>query len=148
MSHNGQIINSINVDNKLFDYFFLSNANNNNSIIYISNYDVMFMNEGQFFDDLCKFINYTVNTLNKRVHVCGLKGDYQRKKFGCMLDIMPLCDEVQQLHVICGECRIANGMFTHEINSKDDKEQTVIGREDLHIPLCRKCYDEKIRIYY
>lgn len=139
ISHDGQMIHSINIDDQLFDYFFI-----NNNTINIVKYDVIFINEGQFFNDLYKFTNYIVNTLNKRVYVCGLDGDYQRKKFGCLLDIIPICDDVLKLYALCGVCKINNGIFTHRrICNKKDDEQIVIGSDELYIPLCRKCYNEQ-----
>ena len=158
VSHNGQVIKSINVGNKLFDYFqkksnadeYLSldekcSTNEEKKEVHnyahnISRYDVIFINEGQFFEDLYPFINYTVDTLCKRVYVCGLDGDFQRKKFGSIFDIIPLCDELIKLYAICGECKVSNGIFTHRLT--DEKKQTVIG-SDIYIPLCRKCYNEK-----
>ena len=49
---------------------------------FISRYQVILINEGQFFEDLYKFTDYLVNNHNKKVYVCGLDGDFQRKKFG------------------------------------------------------------------
>ena len=131
-SHDGIAVNSINVGNKLFNYFKKDSS--------ISNYDVILINEGQFFQDLYIFTDYLVNKQRKKVFVCGLDGDFQRKKFGPLLDIIPLCDDLVKLNAICGECKQNNGIFTHRLSG--EKIQTVIGSSN-YIPLCRECYNKK-----
>jgi thymidine kinase len=42
---------------------------------------------------------------NKKVYVCGLDGDFERKKFGSILDLIPLCDKVRKLTSLCSICR-------------------------------------------
>ena len=50
-------MNSINVGDKLFDFF--------KNKEFLEKYDVIFINEGQFFEDLYKFVDYIVNSLQK-----------------------------------------------------------------------------------
>ena len=57
---------------------------------------VILINEGQFFEDLFEVVNDMVNH-GKQVYVCGLDGDFERKKFGQILDLIPLCDKVTKL---------------------------------------------------
>ena len=58
--------------------------------------DVILINEGQFFLDLYDIVSDMLNH-NKKVYVCGLDGDFERKKFGQILDLIPLCDNVRKL---------------------------------------------------
>ena len=102
------------------------------------NYDAFFINEGQFFDDLYEGVNYLVNTENKKVYVCGLDGDFQRKEFGSILKIIPLCDDVVKLKAICKSCKICDGIFTFRLS--DEKEQMLVGT-DNYTALCRHCYN-------
>ena len=102
------------------------------------NYDAFFINEGQFFDDLYEGINYLVNIENKKVYVCGLDGDFQRKEFGSILKIIPLCDDVVKLKAICKSCKIRDGIFTFRLS--DEKEQMLVGT-DNYTALCRHCYN-------
>ena len=89
-THDKNVINSVNVGDNLCEFF-----KENNDI----NYDVIFVNEGQFFKDLYKFIDWAVNKEKKRVYVCGLDGDYKRKRFGSILDIIPLADDIIKLAI-------------------------------------------------
>jgi thymidine kinase len=95
------------------------------------------INEGQFFDDLFEVVNDMINH-GKQVYVCGLDGDFERKKFGQILDLIPLCDKVSKLTTLCAICKNGTlGIFTTRLTS--EKEQTIIG-SDSYIPVCRDCY--------
>lgn len=101
--------------------------------------DVILINEGQFFPDLYDFV-YTLLCNNKKVYVCGLDGDFERKKFGAMLDLIPLCDKVEKLTSLCSICKDGTkGIFSMRLTH--EKEQTIVGSEN-YIPVCRKCYCE------
>lgn len=105
----------------------------------ISLSNVILINEGQFFPDLEEFVKKIL--LNgKKVYVCGLDGDYERKKFGQILDLIPLCDKVTKLTSLCGMCKNGTlGIFSKRITS--EQIQTVVGG-DNYIPVCRSCYDK------
>ena len=125
-NHNGVMLPSQNF-NKLQEMLYL-----------VTNYDIFLINEGQFFEDLYDIVNLLVNMHKKRVYVCGLDGDYKRRKFGSILDIVPLCDEVIKLKAICKRCKKKPEIFTHRLSN--EQEQTVIGN-DNYISLCRNCYN-------
>ena len=98
------------------------------------------INEGQFFEDLYDTVDELVNTYKKKVYVCGLDGDYKRKKFGSLLDIIPLADDVVKIKGICQSCKKNDAIFTHRIS--DEKTQKLVG-SDNYTPLCRGCYNLK-----
>jgi thymidine kinase len=110
-----------------------------NISIDLDNSEVILINEGQFFDDLYQFVVSMLNK-GKKVYVCGLDGDFERKKFGSILDLIPLCDKVTKLTSLCSCCKNGTqGIFSKRISS--EKEQTVVGSNN-YIPVCRKCYDD------
>jgi len=101
---------------------------------------VILINEGQFFPDLLEFVNKLLNQ-QKQVYVCGLDGDFQRKKFGQILDLIPLCDKVEKLNSLCSLCKNGKkGIFSMRLT--DEIEQTIVGSQN-YIPVCRECYDNK-----
>ena len=101
--------------------------------------DVILINEGQFFPDLEEFVK-TLLQHGKKIYVCGLDGDFERKKFGKILDIIPLCDKVTKLTSLCSLCRNGTlGIFSKRIS--EETEQTVVGANN-YIPVCRNCYDK------
>jgi thymidine kinase len=99
--------------------------------------DVIIINEGQFFEDLLPAINHMLQH-NKKIYVGGLDGDFERKKFGQILDLIPLCDKVTKMTSLCGICKNGTlGIFSKRITS--EKEQTVVGSNN-YIPVCRNCF--------
>ena len=107
--------------------------------IKIANINVILINEGQFFPDLEEFVKTMLNH-NKKIYVCGLDGDFERKKFGQILDLIPVCDKVTKLTSICSICKNGTpGIFSKRITY--ETEQTVVGSTN-YIPVCRNCYDK------
>jgi len=103
----------------------------------LENKQVIIINEGQFFPDLYLFVKEMLKK-SMMVYVCGLDGDYKMEKFGQMLDIIPLCNEVKKLTAICIGCKDGTkAYFTKRVTN--EKEQKVIGF-DNHVPVCRKCH--------
>lgn len=103
----------------------------------LRNAKVILINEGQFFTDLFDIVNDMVNS-GKKVYICGLDGDFERKKFGTILDLIPLCDKVTKLTSLCSLCKNGTaGIFSMRLTK--EKEQTVVGSEN-YIPVCRVCY--------
>ena len=105
----------------------------------VASSSVILINEGQFFPDLEEFVKILLSH-NKKVYVCGLDGDFERKKFGQILDLIPLCDKVTKLTSLCSLCKNGTpGIFSKRITC--EKEQTVVG-SDNYIPVCRNCYEK------
>jgi thymidine kinase len=106
----------------------------------ISRSDVILINEGQFFEDLYDVV-IDMLKCGKKVYVCGLDGDFERKKFGQILDLIPLCDKVDKLTSLCTLCNNGTrGIFSMRLTQ--ETEQTIVG-SDNYIPVCRKCYESK-----
>ena len=100
--------------------------------------DVVLINEGQFFPDLYDNILEMVEKNGKKVYICGLDGDFQRKKFGQLLDLIPYCDKVSKLESLCSICKNGNkGIFS--FRATEEMSQIVIGSTSYK-PLCRNCY--------
>lgn len=106
--------------------------------IKLTKSDVVLINEGQFFPDIEEFVKKLLNK-GKEIYVCGLDGDFERKKFGNILDLIPICDKVYKLSSLCGLCKTGKaGIFSKRITS--ETEQLIIG-SDTYIPVCRSCYE-------
>jgi len=106
----------------------------------ITSADIILINEGQFFDDLVEYCRTWCEQYGKNIVVCGLDGDFKRKAFGQIIDLIPLAEEVTKLGSFCAKCKDGtNGSFTHRIST--ETEQIVIGT-DNYIALCRQCYIE------
>ena len=137
-THNhSEILNDYSV-NKLGQIF------NRESLLFgNTDYDVYFINEGQFFSDLYEWVDWLVNMKNKKVYVCGLDGDYKRKKFGSLLDIIPLCDDIVKIKALCNDCKKSDGLFTCRLS--DETEQLLVGTTN-YCSLCRNCYNTRQKL--
>jgi len=130
-THDGTMIPCIQTGcvNELWD------KSNSTDQIQLAN--VILINESQFFEKLYSCVNSMLDK-NKHVYIAGLDGDFNRCKFGEILDLIPLADKVIKLNALCGKCK--NGteaIFSLRITN--EKEQFIIG-SDNYIPVCRKCY--------
>lgn len=112
----------------------------NGNCLIVKYSKVILINEGQFFDDLYEVVSDMINH-GKQVYICGLDGDFERKKFGQMLDLIPLCDKVTKLTSICLICKNGTpGIFSMRLTN--EKQQTIVGSQN-YIPVCRSCYMSK-----
>ena len=106
----------------------------------LKNSKVILINEGQFFPDLYEVVIDMLKE-NKRVYICGLDGDFERKKFGSILDLIPYCDSITKLTSLCSLCK--NGTRAiYSMRLTNEKQQTLVG-SDNYIPVCRKCYENE-----
>jgi len=104
----------------------------------IQDANVILINEAQFFEDLVPFVQCMLKE-KKQIYVAGLDGDFERKKFGTIIDLIPLCDKVTKLTSLCNLCKNGNpGIFSLRLTK--EKQQMLIGA-DNYIPVCRICYE-------
>lgn len=99
-------------------------------------YDVIAVDEGQFFPDIVDWAEAAANR-GKVVVICGLDGTFQRRAFGQLLHLIPMCESVTKLTAVC-KCCGADASFSKRISA--DTEIEVIGGQDKYIPVCRRCF--------
>ncbi|KAL6207235.1 hypothetical protein ACLB2K_024479 [Fragaria x ananassa] len=99
--------------------------------------DVIGIDEAQFFGDLYDFCCEAADHDGKKVIVAGLDGDYLRRSFGSVLDIIPLADSVTKLTSRCELCG-KPAFFT--LRKTEEIQTEVIGGADVYMPVCRKHY--------
>lgn len=75
----------------------------------------------------------------KLVIISGLDGDFQRKSFGQILDLIPLADRVDKLSALCSKCRDGTPAIFSKRYAKGT-EQIAVGGLDSYLPVCRKHY--------
>ena len=111
----------------------------------LSPFDVIGIDEAQFFgEELVSFVKKLVENHNKYVIIVGLDGDYRREKFGYLLDLIPLADNVVKLHAYCKRCAenhktLRNALFTHRTVAVNG---ILVGGSESYDPVCRGCYLE------
>ena len=102
--------------------------------------DIILINEGQFFSDLVEYCILWCEKYNKNIIVSGLDGDFQRKPFGPLLELIPYCDTVKKIHAFCKYCADGtHALFSWRISKENN--QVVIGTNN-YVAVCRKHYCE------
>ncbi|KAK8674512.1 hypothetical protein V6N13_032624 [Hibiscus sabdariffa] len=107
---------------------------NNGRIVAL---DVIGIDEAQFFEDLYDFCCEAADHDGKTVIVAGLDGDYLRRRFGSVLDIIPIANSVMKLMARCEVCG-KQAQFT--LRKTDERETELIGGADVYMPVCRQHY--------
>jgi thymidine kinase len=106
----------------------------------IKDYDILVIDEGQFFTDLKEMVLFFINMYNINIIVAGLDGDYQRNPIGQILELIPHSDKCQKLTSLCNICNDGTeAPFTYRKVKSDN--QILIGGEESYIPVCRKHYE-------
>lgn len=100
-------------------------------------FDVIGIDEGQFFPDLLQFAT-TAADGGKTVIVSALDGDYLRKPFGQVCDLIPHCEVIDKLSAVCMVCHRCPGSFTRRTVSSN--EQELIGGAEMYVAACRDCF--------
>jgi thymidine kinase len=98
--------------------------------------DVIVIDEAQFFTGLLYFVVAAAEQKHKSVYVIGLSGDYQRKPFGEILNLIPLASKVTLLTAFCVCSRPAH--FTRRLNPNSG--QVIIGGSETYEAQCHACF--------
>jgi thymidine kinase len=105
----------------------------------IESYNLIVIDEGQFFSDLFDQATKWAEGANTHVIVAGLSGDSERKPFGDILRLIPHAEEIEYLSALCSVCKDGTpAYFSKAISCKTS--QVDIGGADKYIPVCRKHY--------
>ena len=114
-----------------------------NQILLLANdYDVVGIDEAQFFDDELAAVCNTLANNGVRVIVAGLDMDYLGKPFGPIPSLLATAEYVTKVHAICPYCGdLAN--YTHR--TVDQAGQVMLGEAEAYEPLCRRHYIEKTK---
>lgn len=132
VSHNNDMEHCISINN-IND--FIANITNFN----INNIETIFIDEGQFFPDLKENVLKLVEEYNKNIVIVGLDGDFNRNKFGQILDLIPYCDTCVKIKSLCVLCNdMTPAIFTKKISNNDN--QVEIGNENIYRAVCRYHY--------
>jgi thymidine kinase len=102
----------------------------------ISDWEVIIIEEAQFFPDLKIFVKNAVDKYHKKVIVVGLDGDFERKPFGDILELIPMADEYRKMKAICYYCKDeTEAIFTKRVT--DSNQQKLVGTLNEYKPVCR-----------
>lgn len=113
-----------------------------NILFYSKDFEVVGIDEAQFFDDELPAVCNKLADAGKRVIVAGLDMDFSGKPFGPIPSLMATAEYVTKVHAICMKCGNL-AQYSHR-TIKNDK-LVVLGEKDSYEPLCRNCFNEARR---
>jgi thymidine kinase len=127
-THDNKKMPSISLS-KLDDLMRFIDINHFNKIQYI------FIDEGQFFNDLYKNVKQLLIEYGKTIYISGLDGDFKQIPFydSRILDLIPFATTVTKLTSVCFECKNIAPFTKRIINSG---EKILVGGSDSYKPVC------------
>ena len=133
-THNGNSYDSISIEKSSEILNFVKDKN----------YDIIGIDEIQFFDnDIVKVINKLADE-GIRVIVAGLDMDFKAEPFHPMPEIMAISEMVTKLHAVCNKCGKEASRSQRLINGKPAKYDdpiVVIGASESYEARCRHCHE-------
>lgn len=99
-------------------------------------YEVIGIDEGQFFPDIVEFSEELAN-YGKRVIIAALDGTYQRRPFGRVLQLISKCETITKLTAICTETG-ADAPFSQRLIRSDDVQ--LIGGAEMYRAASRSAF--------
>ena len=105
-------------------------------------YDVIGIDEAQFFDnEIVKICNDLANE-GIRVIVAGLDMDYKGNPFGPMPNLMAIAEYVTKLHAICAK---SGNLANHSHRISNDKSLVHLRTKESYMPLSRVEFQKLIQ---
>ncbi|MCF8229258.1 MAG: thymidine kinase [Bacteroidales bacterium] len=109
-------------------------------ILYANDFDVVGIDEAQFFDEELSVVCNELANQGVRVIVAGLDMDFNGQPFGPMPKLLASAEFITKVHAICMNCgNLAN--FTHRFSGSEDL--VMLGEKESYEALCRACFLEK-----
>jgi len=98
--------------------------------------DILIIDELQFYTDAYDFITDSINKDNKTIICSGLNGDFNKKPFKQLYQLIPEADDIIYLNA---KCKCGNkASFSRRIIESD--EQILIGASESYVSTCRECH--------
>jgi thymidine kinase len=113
----------------------------NNLIELVNEYDVIGIDEGQFFEDgdLLAFVCRMSIDYGKILVISALNMNFKAEPYARIAQLAFVSESITHLTAICAECGNPEAIFTHKFSG--DMNTTVeIGGSEFYRPLCRHCY--------
>ena len=124
------------VTHDLIKYDSLDCGSLGDSFEILKNYDVIGIDEGQFFPDLVEICEKLV-LLKKIVIIAALNGDFRMEPFPVISRIISKANKIKLLKAYCFNCH-KDAKFSLRIVQSN--ETVLIGAGEAYKPACRECH--------
>jgi len=101
-------------------------------------YDIIGIDEGQFFLNLAHDVNFLANN-GVKVIISALNGTSEREPFDNIQDLIPYVEEIDKKNAVCAECGSEYATYSY-YKSGDKKDKIKTGGASDYSALCRSCY--------
>jgi thymidine kinase len=108
-------------------------------LFYAEDFEVVGIDEAQFFDNELVSVCNKLADQGKRVVVAGLDMDFLGKPFGPIPLLLASAEYVTKVHAICMRC---GDLASYSHRTTLDEKLVLLGETDAYEPLCRKCFTE------
>lgn len=116
--------------------------NINEILVFKNKFDIIGIDEAQFFSDDIIDVCNTIANSGSRVIVAGLDMDYSGKPFGPMPFLMAIAEKVTKVHATCSE---TGEPALYSFRKTENKETIMIGEKNEYKPLSRKAFISKLK---
>jgi thymidine kinase len=110
-----------------------------------SSYEVVAVDEAQFFDDGLAAVCARLVEEGLIVIVAGLDRNFNGEPFGPMPELMALADDVMKLRAVCMKCRSLEGTMTQRLIDGEPAPRSspviLIGAAESYEARCRNCHE-------
>ena len=133
-THNGNSYESVLIEDAAEIYNYVKN----------NKYDIIGIDEVQFFNDNVVEVINTLADMGTRVIVAGLDMDFKAEPFHPMPEIMAISEMVTKLHAVCNKCGKEASRSQRLIDGKParyDEPIVVIGASESYEARCRHCHE-------
>lgn len=135
------------IDNR--DYFTHSGLNINIDVFHVKsistiknlfNYDVIGIDEGQFFTNIATSAYIINSELNKKIIISALNADFNKKMFPEIVSLIPYCDTIDKMNAVCLECGSDYGNYSIYTGEDVNKDEIIkIGGKESYKVVCFNC---------
>ena len=106
-------------------------------LFYAEDFEVVGIDEAQFFGNELVAVCNELAENGKRVVVSGLDMDYLGKPFGPIPQLLSIAEYVTKVHAICMRC---GSLASYSHRTVHNDKLVVLGETEAYEPLCRKCF--------
>ena len=102
----------------------------------IKNYDVIGIDEGQFYSDVVN-VSEKLAYNGKIVIIAALSGNFKMEPFETVSKLISKADKIKLMKAYCFYCHKVAGFSLRIV---DSKETILIGASEAYRPVCKGCY--------
>ena len=113
-------------------------------LVYAAEFEVVGIDEAQFFDNELVSVCNQLADQGKRVVVAGLDMDFLGKPFGPIPSLLATAEYVTKVHAICMRC---GSLASYSHRTTQDEKLVLLGEMDAYEPLCRRCFYEARKMH-